>query len=132
MAIEIQVQNSQPLPKQQEVKKQDSQSGNPVNVVSGVGDLKTPSAEKEGASSTDELSQSQLSEVQNKVSQLNDHLQNLNRNLQFTVDERSGSSVVTIRDTETEEVIRQFPSEEILDARSALEQVKGLLIETKA
>jgi flagellar protein FlaG len=49
------------------------------------------------------------------VSQINDHVQNLQRNLQFSVDDVTGRDVVTIIDSETEQVIRQIPSEEILE-----------------
>lgn len=67
-----------------------------------------------------------------KVAQMNDHMQSLNRNLQFTVDDRSGDSIVTVTDSETDKVIRQYPSEEILNARNSIaEQMKGTLIEAK-
>ncbi len=56
-------------------------------------------------------------------------MQNLNRSLQFTVDEESGDSIVTVRDAKTEEIIRQFPSEELLKARHAVDKAKGMLIE---
>lgn len=67
--------------------------------------------------------------VKEKVSQLNEQMQSLNRSLTFTVDEDSGDSIVTVRDSETEEVIRQFPSDELLKARHAVDNVKGMLIE---
>ncbi len=41
-------------------------------------------------------------------------LQNHSRNLQFEVDEHSGMEIVTVLDGETGDVIRQFPSEEIV------------------
>jgi flagellar protein FlaG len=49
------------------------------------------------------------------VSQINDHVQSLQRNLLFTVDDVTGKDVVTVVDTETEQVIRQIPSEEVLE-----------------
>lgn len=128
MAIEMKLQSSLQMPRQHEVQKQGSQVDTPANVVSEA--KKVSESNEEKAENVEQ--NAALNDIQDKVSQLNDHMQNLQRNLQFTVDERSGSSVITIRDTETEEVIRQFPSEEILNARSAVEQVKGLLIETKA
>lgn len=53
--------------------------------------------------------------LQEAVTQINEHVQNLQRTLQFTVDEGSGKDVVTVLDSETEEVIRQYPSDEILE-----------------
>ncbi|PHS27233.1 MAG: flagellar biosynthesis protein FlaG [Methylophaga sp.] len=52
--------------------------------------------------------------LQNAVSQINEYMQKLERSLQFTIDEGSGKEVVTVLDKHTEEVIRQFPSEEML------------------
>ncbi|HEC74364.1 MAG TPA: flagellar protein FlaG [Methylophaga aminisulfidivorans] len=88
--------------------------------------------------STDALSQQpnqqqqQTEALREKVAQLNDYMQNLNRNLQFTVDDQSGDTVVRVVDSETEEVVRQIPSEEILEARHAAEKYRGILLETKA
>ena len=52
--------------------------------------------------------------VEAAVERINDHMQTIHRTLQFTVDEASGRDVVTVTDTATEEVIRQYPSDEIL------------------
>ncbi len=70
--------------------------------------------------------------LRDKVAQLNDYMQNMNRNLQFSVDDDSGDTVVKVIDSETEEVVRQIPSEEILEARHAIEKYRGVLLETKA
>ena len=53
-------------------------------------------------------------------------------NLQFTVDEDTGIDVVKVVDTDTKEVIRQFPSEEILAIAKAIDQLQGLLVKDKA
>ncbi|NOQ76680.1 MAG: hypothetical protein GQ475_02585 [Methylococcaceae bacterium] len=60
-------------------------------------------------------SSEQAENLQVAVSQINDYVQNLQRNLQFTVDEESGKDVVTVIDSQSEEVIRQIPSEEALE-----------------
>lgn len=52
--------------------------------------------------------------LQSAVAQINEHMQNVERSLQFTIDEDSGRDVVTVLDKKTEEIIRQFPSEEVL------------------
>ncbi|GLQ01075.1 hypothetical protein GCM10007891_29280 [Methylophaga thalassica] len=70
--------------------------------------------------------------LRDKVAQLNDYMQNMNRNLQFSVDDTSGDTVIKVIDSETEEVVRQIPSEEILEARHAIEKYRGILLETKA
>lgn len=62
-----------------------------------------------------EQTSKQAENLQGAVSQINDYVQNLQRNLQFTVDEATGKDVVTVIDTVSEEVIRQIPSEEALE-----------------
>ncbi len=59
------------------------------------------------------------------VSDINDYIQNVQRSLQFTVDEASGKDVVTVLDKDTEEVIRQFPSDEVLVIARQLAEQKG-------
>jgi flagellar protein FlaG len=61
-----------------------------------------------------EISQKQAGNLQVAVSQINDYVQNLQRDLKFTVDEATGKDVVTVIDSESKEVIRQLPSEEAL------------------
>lgn len=57
---------------------------------------------------------SKTESLQSAVAQINDHMQKVERSLHFTIDEASGKDVVTVSDKKTEEVIRQFPSEEVL------------------
>lgn len=48
------------------------------------------------------------------VVKLNEYLQQERRTLQFSVDQASGRTVITITDSETDEVIRQIPPERVL------------------
>lgn len=47
------------------------------------------------------------------------------RNLQFSIDEDTGQTIVRIVDTATKEVIRQIPSEEVLAIAKALDRANG-------
>jgi flagellar protein FlaG len=82
-----------------------------------------------------ELSQEALEKV---VSQLNAYIQNTQRDIDFSVDDATGRVVVKVIDSESEKVIRQIPSEEMLAISRHLiesletEQPKGFLIELKA
>jgi flagellar protein FlaG len=89
-------------------------------------------AENKENKENQESQESTMERVRDKVSQLNEQMQSLERHLQFTIDEESGDSVITVRDAKTEEIIRQFPSDELLKARSAVDNFKGLLIEVDA
>ena len=62
-------------------------------------------------------------DLKQAVSQLNDFVQSVQRNLQFSIDKESGTMVVKVIDAKSEKVIRQIPSEETLRlARSLAEQ----------
>ena len=92
-------------------------------------------AEVETQDNDVELSQEALEKV---VSQLNAYIQNTQRDVDFSVDDATGRVVVRVIDSESEEVIRQIPSEEMLAISRHLvesletEQPKGFLIELKA
>ena len=53
-------------------------------------------------------------------------------NLQFTIDKDSGKTIVKVVDTQTSEVIRQIPSEELLALARSMSKTEGLLISQKA
>jgi flagellar protein FlaG len=72
------------------------------------------------------------SEVSQAVSRLNDYVQNLRRDLQFRMDEDSNRVIVTVVDSESGEVIRQIPSDEVLAVARSLEHARGLLVNEKA
>jgi flagellar protein FlaG len=66
------------------------------------------------------------------ASRLNSQLQTFRRDLQFTVDQDSGQTVIKVVDSETKEVIRQIPPEELLAlARSLGEMSKSVLLNAK-
>jgi len=72
-------------------------------------------------------------DVAKAVSEISDYVQNISRDLQFQVDKQTGSTIVTVLDTETKEVIRQIPTEEVVAmarfiAENAPDPVKGLLM----
>lgn len=76
----------------------------------------------------------EVAKVEQAVSQVNEFVQNLNRDLQFTVDENSGHTVIKVLDTETKEVIRQIPPEELLRIANYLLEADGssLLLKVQA
>jgi flagellar protein FlaG len=59
-------------------------------------------------------------------------VQPISSDLQFSVDEASGSQVVRVIDRATQQVIRQMPSEEMLAIASALDRLQGLLVRQQA
>ncbi len=63
------------------------------------------------------------------VSGLNKMVQNLHRNLQFSVDDKSGETIIKVIDSETQKVVRQIPSEEVIKLRQRLKEAAGVLFE---
>lgn len=75
------------------------------------------------------VSDDQLKDI---VKAVNDFVKPFNDTLLFSIDKDTGTTVVKVVDTETEEVIKQIPSEEMLALSKALEQLRGLLVKQKA
>ena len=72
-------------------------------------------------------------EVREAADKINKVLQSLvSSNLQFSVDQDSGQTIVRVVDVETKDVIRQIPNEEALAIAKSLDKFQGLLIEQKA
>ena len=71
------------------------------------------------SSQAPELPQQDLSGV---VESLNSYLQTVQRDLQFSVDDASGRTVITVMDRENKEVIRQIPPESVLALADTLRE----------
>lgn len=66
------------------------------------------------------------------VQSANAYMQSVSSSLKFSLDQDTGHTVVKVVDTETEEVLRQFPSEEMLAISKSIDRMQGLLINRKA
>lgn len=72
-------------------------------------------------------------QLKNVVDNINKTLRQSNRNLEFSVDSDTKKQMVKLVDTETGDVIRQFPSEEALAISRAIDQFQqGLLLKQEA
>jgi flagellar protein FlaG len=71
-------------------------------------------------------------QIQDAVDQIQQFTQTLTQNLNFSIDEDTGKTVIKIMDAQTQEVIRQIPSEEAIDIARALGEIKGLLFSDQA
>ena len=65
--------------------------------------------------------------LEDSVSQLNDLVKSVQRDLQFSIDDFSGRTVITVLDSKTAEIIRQIPSDEVLALAKNIESMKGVL-----
>jgi len=71
-------------------------------------------------------------QIRQAVQQMQSAVESSAHNLQFTIDKESGKTVVRVVDDQTQEVIRQIPSEEVIALSHALERLEGLLLQEKA
>lgn len=71
-------------------------------------------------------------ELESSVKQLNDLAKVNDSQLEFSVDKGTGIEVVKIVDKETQEVIRQIPSEDAVRIAKAIGDFKGLLLKDQA
>lgn len=71
-------------------------------------------------------------EVKQSVEKINNTIQTMSRNLQFSVDGDTKMKVVKVIDTTTKQVIRQIPTEEVLAIAKTLDKLQGLLLSEKA
>lgn len=84
--------------------------------------LETPNVSVENADNTisEEASSQDISVA---VGEVRDFVQSQRRNLDFSFNEESNQSIVQVTDTETGELIRQIPSEEVL---ALSDRIRGL------
>lgn len=72
------------------------------------------------------------SDLQKTLDSLSQRVQSMQRDLQFSVDERSGRTVITVVDRQTDTVIRQIPAEEVLALAEHLDEASGMLLKAEA
>ena len=84
------------------------------SMVAGQGKALPPESEK--------VSQEELELA---VVDLNNHMQNVQRDLLFSVDDSSGRTVVQVVNSTTAEVIRQMPTEEALRISQRIKEQSG-------
>ncbi len=104
-----------------------NQTGSAASVEARPGNVQPNASAQEQAQrvpSVDEV-QKALEEVERAVAPMT-------QSLAFSLDKDSGKTVVKVMDTETNEVIRQIPTEEVLAISKAVDKLKGLLIKQQA
>ena len=87
-----------------------------------------PTQNTESIGSEQDLKEKDIGVV---VDEVNAFMKNMQHNLSFSIDEESGDPIIFIKDIDTDEVIRQIPSEELVVLRKKLDDVTGILFDTK-
>lgn len=71
-------------------------------------------------------------QVESAVSTIQEFVQSVRRNVNFTLEDASGRVVVKVTDASSGDIIRQIPSEEALQLAESLEEVRSLLFKAEA
>lgn len=72
-----------------------------------------------------------MAQVAQAVKSMNKAMESLSQSLEFSVDSDIHRTIVKVVDQQTKQVIRQIPTEEVVELAKALDQVQGLLIRQK-
>ncbi|MDR3351572.1 MAG: flagellar protein FlaG [Zoogloeaceae bacterium] len=70
--------------------------------------------------------------LEESVQELNEFVRPYNTNLFFSIERDLARVIVQVKDRETDEVIKQIPSEEAVALAKALDKLKGLLVHQEA
>lgn len=79
-----------------------------------------------------EQNEPSLDEVRNAAEKVAGFVGSIRSELSFTVDQASGINVIKVIDSNTQELIRQIPSREIIQLAQALDKIQGLFLKDKA
>lgn len=71
-------------------------------------------------------------ELEDIVEQIQDAVKVMQRNLNFSVHDTTGTTVVKVMDAGSGEVIRQMPTEDALKLAERLDEMRSLLFEARA
>ena len=107
--------------------------GDTSSDVRGQDDASRAEAGRRAGNPADEVArQAERERLQGAVDQIAQHIGQKPGSLQFSVDEELGRVIVKIVDTETQDVIKQIPSEEAVALAKSLSKMTGMLLSTKA
>jgi flagellar protein FlaG len=70
--------------------------------------------------------------VQQRVEELNAAMKQHASSILFSIDEESGRTIVKVVDTDTDTVLRQYPSKELLAISKQIDKFQGMFIKTQA
>ncbi len=96
----------------------------PREVVPEVAKTATQGSKKEAQSEQEKLKMA--------VQEIEKFVQSVKRNLEFSIDEPSGQVVVKVIASDSGEVVRQIPNEEVLKLANSLNNASSLLFSAKA
>lgn len=82
--------------------------------------------------SADAVTKPDMQQLQAAMEEVRNAVVSRNSNLQFSFDDETRKTVVRVVDSESGQVIRQIPSEELIAIAKSIDKMQGLLLKQKA
>lgn len=80
----------------------------------------------------DETKHEDPATLKKTVDQLNAVMKQHSNSIEFSIDEESGKTIVKVMDTESNTVLKQYPSRELLAIAKQIDQFQGMFVKTQA
>jgi flagellar protein FlaG len=100
--------------------------------ISANGPLTRPAAEAVTATPAPARTEVAEADVRRAVKAANRALEATASGIEFSIDHDSGKTVVRITDKQTHQVIRQIPSQEMIEIARAIDRLQGNLLDQLA
>jgi len=100
-----------------------------VMTARSASDATTPQVNTAGAVSQEATAPADVRELVDKT---NSMMKNMNVGIELSIDTQDGDMVVKVIDVETRDILRQFPSEEMLAMSRAMEKMQAALVKQTA
>lgn len=97
-------------------------------------EVETARTEEQSSTNSNEASKTPamtLDQLDKVAQQLQNFMGDMNRSLEFLVDKDSGRDVIKVLDKSTGDLVKQYPSEEVLSIIAKLSNATGTLIDTE-
>jgi len=104
----------------------------PVEVAAVAKPAVTPAPVKQSAPAPQQTTQATVDAIRAAAKQIDSFLKSVGRSLDIRVDDATGRMVVTVRDANSGDVIRQIPSEEALKLARSLGESSAAILDLTA
>ena len=119
-----------PSPASDQVTKQATKQEAPVSDSQVVSKVVTSAEVK--SSNINQVTQPTRDVVAKAAKEIQSFVQSMGRNLNFSIDQTTGYHVVRVMNPETNEVVRQLPSEELLRIAQSMSKLNSALVNQRA
>lgn len=104
----------------------------PEAPVTARREVSAPAPEAEAGKIDSAPGEADPAELKQRVDELNAAMKLHASSIQFSVDEESGRTIVKVVDTDTDTVLRQYPSRELLAISRQIDKFQGMFVKTQA